>query len=361
MTERKPNCDRARYREALRASLASPRLAQIGPTGEGPPQALQAAFRLAIDLGWCRLLAIDLGQLPGSLPIPRALAAARAQTDELICWGRDASDLSAHWSRCDDPEEAEALCVRQLERRMDAWASYIVLDAVYLECLEDRDEREHLVTAAVNELVDRLSAFDRALQGEMELLSLVCNSTLLDSWRHSLAPPFRDPLPWWLDGRLERAAKEAQERALASLPGAEVWKERRHQLEPGQFWGHRPDRLPALSPPLLAEAAPRRGDPLPALVLSWQSPDGSWRARLVLPEWSTPEIDEQARPVTFTRSRDDTPAAELNGLLMLLAGVEGRIAQGQAWFRLAQLREADDLTLHVGEMLELWQPIEEGD
>ncbi len=362
MTARKPNLpDADFYRDALRSALSSAWLDRIGLTGEGPKEALQAAWRLACDLGWCRLLAVQLAGQDGSLTVPWALAAARAGKATLTGWTGDAASLSRRWADCDNPLEGEELCLGLFENRMDAWACYVAIDEAYLDCLQDRDERASLFSALVNELLEQMNGFDRALQGESELLSLTAGSGLLDSWRQHLAGEFREPLPWWLDGRLERLAMQAQERALATLPGPEAWKQQRQRLESARIWGHPAGKLPPCRQPLLAAASAPSKEPLPGNVLVWRSPDRACIARLILPEWSTPELEERDRPVTFLLAEDQSPAVQLAGALVLLAGVEGRIAEGSlaAWFRLAQLRGADELTLHVGENLELWQPGEE--
>jgi hypothetical protein len=362
MSERKTNVpDALSYQEALRAALSDAGLDAIGPTGEGPPAALRAALRLACALGWCRLLAVTPGDLDGSLTVPWALAGARALGREVDRSIQDARSLGPRWDQSDDPLEGEDLCVGLLQNRMDAWAGYVAIDEAYLGCLEDRDERTEAFTAAVHDLLDRLSAFDQALQAEVELLSLATNTTLLDYWRQGLAEEFRDPLPWWLDGRLEEAARLAEERVLATLPGPEAWKQRRRVLAPGRSWGYPVTRLPPCEPaPLAAAAAPGAGS-LPGAVLGWLSPDGAWLAELVLPERSTPEREEEDWPLTFVHAGDGAPAAELAGARVLLGGVEGNIdPAGQARFRLGVLRGAEELTLHVGEALDLWHPVEEG-
>jgi hypothetical protein len=361
MTDAKPQpLDLDYYRDALRAALSSDWLDAIGPTGEGPPQALQAAFRLAVDLGWCRLFDLDAGDLDGSLPAPWALAAARAESDLLTHWQEDALALPRRWAECDDPAEAEELCTDLLERRMESWAAYVVIDEAHADCLEEDGDRAGLFARAVSVLLDRLEAFDRALRAESELLSVAVGTSRLEFWRGRLAPEFHEPLPWWLDERFRVAADETRRRALATLPRPALWRRRR--LQGGRLWGHAAGRVPPCAPASLAAASAPVREPLPGAVLAWLSPDGAQRALLVLPEWTTPQTDQTLRPVNFVRSADDVPAVDLAGALVLLAGVEGRIDdRGRAWVRLADLRGAEDLTLHVGEALDLWQPSEEND
>jgi len=62
-------------------------------------------------------------------------------------------------------------------------------------------------------LLDALATLDDQLQQDeqIRLLSVATEMSLLDNWRKMLAEPYRDPLPWWLDGRLEAAADEMRQ------------------------------------------------------------------------------------------------------------------------------------------------------
>jgi len=63
----------------------------------------------------------------------------------------------------------------------------------------------------VNRYVDALAVFDEALQTpeNLALLSTLVNLPLLENWRQSLAGDYKEVLPWWLDGTLERAAQQS--------------------------------------------------------------------------------------------------------------------------------------------------------
>ena len=61
-------------------------------------------------------------------------------------------------------------------------------------------------------LLDSFDAVDGELQqGEqLRLLSVATELPLLDNSCEMLAEPYRDPLPWWLDGTLEVVAAETE-------------------------------------------------------------------------------------------------------------------------------------------------------
>src|SRR5262249_20963778 len=150
---------------------------------------------------------------------------------------------------------------------------------------------------------------------------------------------------------------QAEARALASLPSPEAWKERRRILAPDHRWGHPEARLPPCLTSVAA-AAPASKEPLPGAVLVWLAPDGQLRAELVLPEWTTPQLDEELWLLAFVRVSDGAMATERVGTPVRLAGVESEIDQeGRAGFSLSDLRGTDDLVLHVGADLELWHPV----
>jgi len=56
----------------------------------------------------------------------------------------------------------------------------------------------------LNEAHILIDDLDSKLQEKAESLSLASVTHVLDNWRQLLAEKYKEPLPWWLDGTLER-------------------------------------------------------------------------------------------------------------------------------------------------------------
>jgi len=328
------------YRDDLRDALTDPDLKALGPDGE------RAAYRVALALGRCRLFGVAPGDdLNGVMPAPMATAAASDLTRLLLAWAAKAGRLGELWDATDDPAEADNLCAGLLGARMSAWAVGFALDEAYADCLEGDPARSALA-AAIDRMQNALDPFDEELERHSDVLATVTGTRLLDGWRAFLAPAFREDLPWWLDGRLEEAAEQLKAEAAATLPGKSFWAVLHERLV--QLLG----RVPVL-PPMgawnFAHAdVPGTTAVVPGQTLCWMSPLEEWRLELELPKTFSPEEENRLRPLNFTRLSDDQPALELAGRRFRLGSVLLNIDdKGQAWVRLADLREAGKLRLRV--------------
>ncbi len=335
------------------------------PVGTTPAvrsaEAAAAAYQVAVALGFCRLFGVDPGDLDGVLPPGMAVAAARQLSSLLDHWtNEDVPTLPQRWEDAAHPAEAEEMCLELLEARMEAWAAYIAIDEAFAEMLESPDAPvdPQFMSALAHELDDLPAAFDEfddALTEQIPLLATAVDTELLNNWRAFLAEPFRERLPWWLDGTLEKAAEHAYRQMLAELPA----------LQPRTSM---PTTVP-VETPSAALAAYRRAfarreqiaaaaeEQPPLAILRWDSPDAAYYAFLPLPVGTPTEIVLSF----FTCSHE--AATELAGAEVQLDGVESVIEpDGRARFSYDRLRAAERLeaVLLVGRERTAWlvQPVE---
>ncbi len=191
------------WRTELAYALAQKELAQVEQDTEA---AHSAAYSLAVVLGQCRLEDVDLGEQDGSLPVTFALAACRRFTDILAAWCEDARRLEEKLLAADGEVEENERCFGLLEARMQAWGIYVAIDEAYQVSVEDRGSKKDELGRAIDEILERMAEFDRELQARTDLLARIARYPLLENWRRSLAAEYADPLPWWLDGRIEEEA-----------------------------------------------------------------------------------------------------------------------------------------------------------
>ncbi len=338
--------------EDLRDALTDPDLEKVGNDGQTGPDGARAAYRLALTLGRCRLFGVDPGEeFDGVLPSRLALAAASELTRLLLSQSDEAANLGERWDRAVDPSEADNLCAGLLSTRMEAWAVGLALDEAQEDCEEEERSHASALADAIDRVQDALDRFDVPLEAQTEVLATIANTRLLDNWRALLAAPYKDDLPWWLDGRLEEAACCTEEEAVRTLPGPTAWAEVRNRTrtarENGQGWSW-------LHEPRLMAAAEAGSSPFVA-HRDWRSPDGVYTATLA----AGPDAADSIR-VNFYREGE--PAPELAGEPAFLAGVPSTIdTAGNADFSLVALRHARDigrpLSLVVGAGGTEWLPL----
>jgi len=171
-------------------------------------EAKRSAYQLAVALGRCRVFGVQVPpDIDGCLHPPVAIAAAEVGEALLRRWTEYVKQLDIRLVHA-EPELAETMGAELLEARMEA---LFVLEA--LSEAQDASWNEPAsieLGDAVNRYVDALAAFDKALQtpGTIGLLSTAVHLPLLENWRQSLAGHYKEVLPWWLDGTLERAIQQ---------------------------------------------------------------------------------------------------------------------------------------------------------
>lgn len=337
-------------RAALRAALERSELeafaaaAAAAPVGPLPEAARKAALGVAVALGRCRLSGVDPGDDGGILSAEVATAATTALVEVLERGAARAGGLGERFDAAIDPIEPEHDALDLLRLRMDAWAAFLAIDEASQAALEDEDGEGPgaAFEAGLAALLDALDAYDAELRAQLDVLSIVADTGLLDHWRTGLAPEFAATPPWWLDGSLEREAQRLDRQALELAPDA---------------WLPRPaiERIAAL------EGDSPASEPRPD-ELRWHSPDGTLIAKLELPPRTESRLGEdQVLEVLFVSPRGDV--ARIDALIgaqtATLAGVEraiGRDTDGKVLvrFRLGDLRRAGlEPSLTIGD--DVWR------
>ena len=303
-------------------------LGRVGPDGTA-----LAAWRLALAWGRCLLYGVPVGDAGG----PLAPRIATLAIDELearsAAMTREADRLEADWGEAVDPSEGDDYCARLLNFRMDLWAVALAVDEAALAA------GGAALRAALDRSDEAADRFDRALEARVKILATVSGTRLLENWRDMLAAPYRDPLPWWLDGTLEAVARRTEEEAVRTMPGPGAWAALTRLPSPS--W----TRVGEILGQLIRPATPAFGygetegrGPRSGPVLCWLSPDGRWRAEVCVPDPLTPEEVARPRPMAFTRVADDAAAVELAGAVIRLDGVTAEVgADGRADVRLEDL------------------------
>lgn len=271
-------------------------------TGRTSPANLAEAV---IARGYGRLY----GGTQPATELPRAVIAPTAAllAERMSAAERDAAALPVTWSRA-APDEADALVARLLQARMDAWAATAELVAA-VDGLDDA-----AVAAAFEDFEDAVDRFDRKLAGRADLLATLVGTAVLDGWRQQLALAHNDPLPWWLDGRLEARA-EAMVRSVDRLARKSASADGRHEPAAGTLPSGHP--LAAVRPVFVQEyaAAAEAGHSVEARQFRWRDAGGDFLAALLPPPRRA--ANPQAAIVEFTTVAGN-PATNLVGRVAVL-------------------------------------------
>ena len=204
------------YVEELRESLADPLLDEFDTNPS--PEAKQAALRVAVNLGYCRLFGIDAGEVDGIMPLAEALGAAEALADFVDESIAQVTRYPKEWDNTLG-EEAEDLTIGILDRRMDAWAAHVAVSEAALWATVGRASGISYLLEAQERYQEKLRQLDELMQTPevLELLSTVTGTHVLENWRAQLVEPYSLSLPYWLDGTLEAVAKRVEEEVMESL------------------------------------------------------------------------------------------------------------------------------------------------
>lgn len=206
------------YVEELRESLADPLLDEFdtNPSAE----AKQAALRVAVNLGYCRLFGIDAGEVDGVMPLAEVIGAAEALADFVDESIAEVKRYPKEWDNTLG-EEAEDLTIGILDRRMDAWAAHVAISEAALWATIQQAEDLSILWAVVAQkrYQEKLRQLDELMQSTevIELLSTVTDTHVLENWRIQLVEPYSLSLPYWLDGTLEAVAKRVEEEVMNTL------------------------------------------------------------------------------------------------------------------------------------------------
>ena len=194
----------------LNEALSAPALAEFDePQTHASDPAQLAAYELAVAVGRCRLFVSDNDAANDYvLTEPVAEAASRPFCDDLRDWIAQAKQLGEDFDEAASFEDVD-LCADTLLCRMTGWAVFTALDESFQEALECTDSLDTRRATWMNEVLELFDELDESLQTSenLHLLSTVASLPLLDNLRAMLTEPHKEPLPWWLDGRLEEIAE----------------------------------------------------------------------------------------------------------------------------------------------------------
>jgi len=338
------------YLEQLRDALADPFLDEFD--GQSPSEeAKQAAARLAVALGYCRLFGIDAGEDDGTLPVPESRGAIESLLGQIHDLREQIQTLPERWDDAADGFEAESLCADVLEQRMDLWAAMVALGEASLSALIDEDPGAEELSEELETLMKAIFDLDDVIKQReiLLLLSTLTETELLENWRRNLVEPYASTLPYWLDGTLEDAAQYLEREFEATVPRFKV-------VKPEVRASQRTREVFKNLPQPLAVAADAQALPNPFILLKWRSPDGQYLARFFVP---CPPVTGQMVRFNLVKLQPDgteLPASDLVGTFISLGGVVSQIsADGSAHMDLDALvkaaHEQKEFALRVGDSI----------
>jgi hypothetical protein len=341
-------------RARCRAALRQPELRRLEQSGAGAFDAEvdEAAFRLALALGEAQLFGVALGEDDGILPAATAIAAARGLVAVIEQGLGLVESLGQSWDEARTGSEAEDLAAGLLEMRMKVWAAYEAVAEAEREAVADQDSQVADLSDRLDAAAGRIIELDEALQAELGILSTIADLPLLENWRRMLAAPHRDPMPWWLDGRLEAEAERVGLEAKTWMPDADQWRNIREIAARNQ--AEKPISLSLeewLPREVLAAASDE--DAIPPLGYRFDDPRGHYEAMLLVPESLPPGKSLVLR--CFERE-SGKEAQALKGERVFLAGVSRDLdSHGMAVFSYKELAErGGHLRLSIGDPPVAW-------
>jgi len=118
--------------------------------------------------------------------------------------------------------EAESLCVDLLDYRETIAAIIEAIGQVYIAA-DETDPDTKLLGINSDKLYSLIEDLDNQFKQKIDELSLAATTCALENWRLLLSEKFKNPLPWWLDDTLEKAAKKIQRENKTPWISAEIW------------------------------------------------------------------------------------------------------------------------------------------
>jgi len=198
-------------RNALPGSDAA-RWQSASQVAERNPEFPEDAFAIVSSLGFCRLYGItlpdDTEQILSSPLTAEVLVPAIIQSLQLLQSATEEARALPDRFDSAEPLEDRSYCTSLLHQLMELWGAFIVIDDEYQHYLCAEQSMDSPFAVWMRRLLDAFNGLDDELQRDeqVQLLSIATELPLMENWRKMLVPPFRDSLPWWLDGTLEEAA-----------------------------------------------------------------------------------------------------------------------------------------------------------
>ena len=155
------------------------------------------AFGQSILFGFDDERASQATRLNGGTPtVEVALLATVMLVDHLREWEGETSDLPKQWTDASDAYRNE-LRYRTIERRTEAWAACLALDATYEGALNEASPKCDELARAIDRVLDGVDAFDRAIEVNVMLLLSAWSADDRERWRNMIAAEYREAqLPW---------------------------------------------------------------------------------------------------------------------------------------------------------------------
>ena len=191
----------------LRNAMSDSLLDGVGPTGDAEPMSAQAAYRVAVALGYCRLYGLDVGELDGTLPGYLALAATCRLVQLLPEWVRAAQRLGTSWDERSDADEADDLVAGFVEGRTNVLAAELALNEAQTVLTEDADPLAATVATELRRAESMIYEFNSALERHTDILATLVETPWWFGLRAALAGDYREPFPWWLGDPVLEAAE----------------------------------------------------------------------------------------------------------------------------------------------------------
>ena len=183
----------------------------VGKTTDSSDTAI--AFLWCEYAGKCRLFGVDVEERLDANPnvvrsaLPCAENFVRESINDALLIGEDLASASSQF-------EIDDIVCTPLESRLKYWAFNVVVTDV----VEEASGKDRHEVRQMHELfLKKVDEFDRVLMENLELVSLIAETSLLDNWRASLREPFSDPGPWWLDGRIERRLAQSEHEPMPQI------------------------------------------------------------------------------------------------------------------------------------------------
>ena len=314
-----------------------------------PDEVCRGAYRMVLPIGQALVTGGDIGFKPSELRLNIALGALAELVRRAESLLHKISTLDTDFDGAADTLEIEHLACQPLIEAFDQWAVFLALDRRIIDQMGHTDQQQ------VEDLVRHMDCYidlrdkcSQAMERHIDLLTCALDTNLLSNLRSSLATEYQALAPWWLTGRLEARAQEIWgefQRPLISPLERQLIAEHGYQPDVYAFLGPAPLQVAA------AASAPQAIPP-PIFHL-WKGPNGLTAEMYVFVEAS----DNEPLQLAFLLS-DDSPALELAGRKVVLAGVESDInQQAVAAFKKADLRQARgrrDWSLQIAGMVEFW-------
>ena len=186
------------------------------------PAGAEAAYEVANGLGRCRVSGTQIPtEEDGTLDLELALKAARHARWLTERVKQSVARLVARQDQDVESEDEfyELDCrTSAIITRHELWCAMLAIHEADNALSRDGEASSELSNELVL-LIEELTALDALMIQQVQVFIGIADLPLLSNLRVMVKT---EPLPWWLDGTIERAAEQAMQRFLESLPDPRV-------------------------------------------------------------------------------------------------------------------------------------------